>query len=324
MTDQYDDIDRVAQLLRLAGPREAAPPERAMRVRAAVHEEWRRNTRARSRTITVGWSLGALATAALVLLGVRLAVRDSAPGGGPSPVVVATVEATSGPLARRIGDVIRAGGRLDTGIGERAALRLATGAVVRVDSGTRVELTSTTALVLEEGAVYVDAGGAGDPIAVRTRLGVVRDVGTRFEVRVSGSALRVRVRDGLVRLTRDGVSHDARAGDELTLDTAGRLVRGAVPLFGAEWAWAAALAVPFELEGRSLREFLDWITAEQGWQLRFVDAAVEAKAATATLHGDIRGFTPEEALAAVLPTAGVEHQLEEGVLTVRLTGSPAN
>jgi hypothetical protein len=137
-------------------------------------------------------------------------------------------------------------------------------------------------------------------------------------VRFNGSALRVRVRDGLVQLSQSRESHDAHPGDELTLDGNGTIVRRTVPGYGADWAWVVALAHPFDLEGRSLRDFLDWITRENGWQLRFADAAVEEKARTTILHGSIKGLTPGEALAAVLPTSGVEHQLANGVLLIRL------
>ena len=55
-----------------------------------------------------------------------------------------------------------------------------------------------------------------------------------------------------------------------------------------------------------MRDFLDWIAGENGWQLRFADSAVEQKSQTTILHGSIKGLTPEEALAAVLPTSGVD------------------
>jgi ferric-dicitrate binding protein FerR (iron transport regulator) len=320
MTDKHDDgVDQVAQLLRLAGPREAVPPERAMRVRAAVRDEWRRHTAPRARTISIGWSLGALAAAALLLLGVRGALRDNAPAEAPAPAV-AMVETVSGPLAVRVGDGLRAGSVLETGADGRAGVRTDGGASVRLDRNTRLQFVSAAALSLERGAVYIDSGSP-DPgsIEVRTPFGVARDIGTRFEVSLSGTALRVRVRHGLVQLTRAGASHDATAGEELTLDEAGRLERRMVPVHGAEWAWAAALATPFELEGRSLGEFLDWICGENGWRLRFASAAVEQRAANATLHGSIQGLTPEEALAAVLPTTGVEYELANGVLTIRVS-----
>lgn len=331
-----EDSDRIGQLLRLAGPREAVPPEMALRVKAEVRAEWRRQTRARSQRITIGWSVGALATAALVLVGVRLAVNDN-PTPESLPPTVATLEILSGAvrlvspseardaraLSLRLGDGIQAGSGVDTTLGGRAAMRLANGASVRVDSGTRLRVESGAALVLEEGAIYVDSGASrgASSLEVRTRLGVARDIGTRFEVRLDGSAIRVRVRDGLVQLTQNRQSHDAKPGDEVTLNENGSAVRRTVPVYGADWKWASALARPFELEGRSLREFLDWICGENGWQLRFVDAAVEQKSATTILHGSIQGLTPDEALSAVLPTSGVEHHLERGVLRVWLSSS---
>ena len=331
------EVDRIGPLLRLAGPRETVPADRMRRVRAAVHTEWRQQTRGRSRRVTLGWSLGALAAAALVLLGVRLAVRDDSAGPIAQPEV-ATIEALTGavrlvsssqrgglePKVLQIGDRIVVGDVVETTSGGLTSLRLSSGASVRVDRGTQLHLVSDTVLVLAIGAIYVDSGdGRAGALEVRTALGVARDIGTRFEVRLTGSALRVRVRDGLVRLSQHQQSHDAHPGDELTLDAKGSVVRRPVAVFGVEWAWALALAQPFELEGRTLGAFLDWIARENGWQLRFADAAVEQKSQTTILHGSILGLSPSEALAAVLPTSGVEHTLDNGVLLIHLSAGGA-
>lgn len=333
-----DDGDHIGRLLRLAGPREAVPSDRVQRVKAAVHAKWRLETRARLRRITIGWSLGAFAAAAMVLVSVRLVVRDDGVVRIPRPDL-ATIETLNGAVrlvsssdrdaaARaifQVGDSIREGDGVDTTSGGLAALRLSSGASVRVDRGTRLRLMSDATLVLDEGAIYVDSGSRDNTgsLEVRTELGVARDIGTRFEVRFNGSALRVRVRDGLVRLSQSRQSHDAKAGDELTLDTKGGVVRRTVLVHGADWAWAVALARPFDLEGRSLRDFLDWIAGENGWQLRFAEAAVEQKALTTILHGSIQGLTPDEARSAVLPTVGVEHRLEDGILLIRLRAEGA-
>jgi ferric-dicitrate binding protein FerR (iron transport regulator) len=329
-----EDSDRIAPLLRLAAPREAVPSERAQRVKAAVRARWRQQTRARSQGTTIRWALGALATAALMLVGVRLAVRPDRP---VPPPIVATIDILRGPVrlipdletrlvepaSFQVGDSIRAGSGVDTTTAGRAAVRLAGGAAVRMDASTRLRLLSEYTLVLDEGAIYIDSGAdrRAATLEVRTTLGVARDIGTRFEVRLDSSALRVRVRDGLVQLSQDGQTYDAQPGDELTLEENGRLSRRTVPIYGADWDWVVFLSRPFELEGRSLRDFLDWICEENGWQLRFADSAVERKAATTTQHGSIEGLTPEEALSAVLPTTGVEHQLENGVLLIRFSSS---
>ena len=152
-----EEGDQIGALLRLAGPREAIPADRMCRVRTAVHAEWRQQARARSRRVTVGWSMTGLAAAALILLGVRLVVRDdsAAPIARPELATIEVLTGAVGLLASseptgaggdqpsglsssKIGDRIRAGDSVDTTGGGQAGLRLAGGASVRVDRGTRV------------------------------------------------------------------------------------------------------------------------------------------------------------------------------------------
>ena len=157
----------------------------------------------------------------------------------------------------QIGDRIREGDGVDTTSGGLVALRLASGASVRVDRGTRVRLLSDATLALDEGTmIYIDSGVTrARPIEVRTPWA---SRATRHSIRSAllRFGVRVRVRDGLVRLSQSRESHDAGPGDELTLDRDGTIVRRTIPVYGADWAWAVALAHPFDLEGRSLRDFL--------------------------------------------------------------------
>lgn len=330
--DARDDR-AVASLLRLAGPREPVPADRMLRLKAGAHAEWRRHVTKGRRQRMIAWSLSGLAAAAAIALAVR-------GGTGAGPVKPAAEEfavveslgakarlTTEADLQR--GGALKAGDRVAVGPqrlsldGGTAALRLPGGAAVLVDGGSALQLTSARMVVLDRGAVYIDSGGT-TALEVRTPMGVVRDVGTKFEVRLTTAALRVRVRDGAVRVERDRQQHDAGPGVELVIGASGELTRRTVPVDGPEWAWTTDASTPFELEGRSLREFLDWIASENGWRLRFADAVVEDKARTTTLHGSIQGLSPEQALAAVLPTSGVEHQLEGDVLSVRLGTSGKN
>ncbi len=321
------DDGAVESLLRLAGPREPVPADRMQRLKAGAHAEWRRQVTTRRRRHVVRWSLGGLATAAALMLALRATT-------GLGPVAPAAVEfvvvESLGSNARlatdadsRRGAFLKVGDRLAVGPnrlsldGGTATLRLPGGAAVWVDRGSALRVTAVDVVVLDGGAVYIDSGGTTS-LEIRTPLGVVRDVGTQFEVRLTAAALRVRVRDGAVLVRRDQQQHDVRPGDEILLDASGAATRRTVPVDGQDWAWTTGAAAPFELEGRSLREFLDWIAGENGWRLEFADAAVEDKARTTTLHGSIQGLTPEQALAAVLPTSGVEHRLDGSVLSIRL------
>lgn len=325
--------DGIDQLLRLAGPRETVPPERLRRLRAAAHADWHEQTGRRMRRRAIVATLGVVGAAATVLLGVRVWSPGAVPPSQPAHALATTdsvhgavrvmdtdalVEATT---LLQVGDSIGAGQGVDTTSGGQVALRLIDGTSVRVNGGTRLRMVASTVLALDEGTIYIDSGSAtgGPPLEVRTPIGVARDIGTRFEVHFEAEALRVRVREGRVQLMQSREPHEAAAGEELTLDGSGAVNRRAIPVFGAEWAWVLAVGRPFDLEGRTLLAFLTWIAEENGWQLRFEDAAAEQKAGATILHGSIEGLTPDEALAAVVPATGMEHALEAGVLVVRIS-----
>jgi hypothetical protein len=77
----------------------------------------------------------------------------------------------------------------------------------------------------------------------------------------------------MVQIARGATVTDAAAGTETTATTTGMSVRQLAP-YGPEWAWVATLAPPFAIEGHSLRAFLEHTAAEEGWTLRYANAAV--------------------------------------------------
>jgi hypothetical protein len=216
-----------------------------------------------------------------------------------------------------------------------AALRLAAGAAVRVDAGSRLRLTTARSLALERGAVYVDSGGAGGaarPIApgleVVTPLGRVTDVGTQFEVRLTGegaaaTGLRLRVREGEARLAVETATHPAAAGEEIALDVAGRVARGSVAPDDAGWRWAAAAAPALPIEGQTLAAFLDRATRELGLSWRLVEPLPGEDPARVVLHGSGEGLTPEEALEVVLAGSALRGERVGAELRVSAAPAPA-
>lgn len=328
-----EPLDRVGALVRLAGPREPVPPDRLHRLRTATHAEWRAHVAARRRRVVAVSAAAAFAAAALVVLGVRMG-RDREPAAMSVPLEVATIERVLGVVrvapadpgvswrALNAGDRLREGDRLDTLDGGRVVVQLTGGTRVRVDRGTQIRWAAASALELGAGAVYVEAiEGPGAALEVQTPLGVARHIGTQFEVRLRAQALVVRVRDGLVRVSRGGESHDVSTRGELIVDSRGQPTRASVESSGPEWAWTLALARPFTLEGRSLRDFLAWVGEETGWRIRFARASDQERAAHTQLHGSIVGFTPDQAVEAVLPVSGVDHELVDGTLTIQRIAS---
>jgi ferric-dicitrate binding protein FerR (iron transport regulator) len=165
-----------------------------------------------------------------------------------------------------------------------------------------------------EGAVYAVSGG-GRTLEVRTPLGPVHDIGTRFEVRRLDGLVRVRVREGRASLTRAGVRHEAAAGEELTAGAAEVPERRRVATAGPQWDWTLGLAPPFRLEGRSVADFLEWYSAETGRQVRFRDPALARQVGQGiALHGMVEALAPHEALDVVLPAAGLAYRLSDEAL----------
>ena len=320
---QRSDVpdDPIARLIRVAGPRPPVPEERMARVRDSVHAGWREAAkRARRRSIVL--TFAQIAAALVIAIGVAFWVRGRARVAG---VAAATVVQTEGRVLLRdglvagTGSVLTAGAGLTTGPDGRAALSLSGGPSVRLDTGTDLRLISARVLELQHGAVYVDTGAQpskGASIEVRTSLGRVRDVCTQFEVRLADDRLNLSVREGVAALDRDDRTYAAPAGTRLRVDSRGAVETGTVGLQGADWGWVLAVAPPFDLEGRTLGDYLDWLSRETGWRVGYTDPSIAAGAATVILHGSTSGLRPDETPAAVLPTCGLRHRLEGETLII--------
>lgn len=321
---EIDEEALVRSLLEGAGPRPPLDEADVGAISGAARFVWKARER-RSRRTRILWALAA--GVGVIALGLALLRWRSEPAV-PAPAV-ADVEAVSGvvaiaarPLAA--GDAIPAGSLLESGGRGRASLRLGDGATVRLDEETRVRMVSAARLDLERGAVYLDTGGAA-PIEVRTPAGTAHDVGTQFLVRFEPAAARltVAVRAGAVEVNQSGRAHLAPAGEEIVLDGGGGATRRALPGHGGAWAWVVAAAPPFEIEGRTLGEFLDDLGRETGWRFRFTDETRAAGARAIVLHGGVpRAQRPDQILDAILAGAGFEGEIEDGIVVVRPSGNP--
>ncbi len=352
------DDAAVARLLRLAGHRPAVPTRDAEIVKQAARAQWLRAVAARRRgTFAYRGAGGLLAAAALVLLVLNTDLRHRIRRGFARPVAtVAAVdgrvwaggwwvvkpEAVGGPGSQLaeldLEDGLLPGAVVETG-GGRLALRLAGGRSLRLDVGTRARVLSAGALALDRGAVYVDTGtgiaALAGSIEIHTELGVARDVGTQFEVRLDDAAnsLTVRVREGTVILERPAGSHRAEArpsprssdsgrkcvGAELTVLPDSALESEEIECHGPLWRWLLEVLPPFAVDDPSVAEVLEWAARESGWQLSYADSVLEQQAAAVTLEGSIDDeLTLEQAadLAVMACDCGLSNRLEAGVLRV--------
>ncbi len=327
--------DAVARLLRAAGPRAAVPTEDMARAKQAARAEWLRVAEAEKwRDNGRPWRIALALAASLALVAGAFLWQGSLKtlwSAGPEPI--ATLELAEGlrlgsegeeAIALEAGEPLFPGATIETqspGEGPvRAALRLAGGASLRLKEDSRLRLVSAHVFHLDYGTLYIDAPGDAS-LVVQTPLGMMRDIGTQFEVHLpsDGSRLRLRVREGVILLSRGERSHTAQAGSEVEVLPDGSLMEGSVPSHGEIWNWVQANAPGFDTEGRTVLEILHWASREAGWKLEFAEATLEASLAEASVGSSVILRQPEEGIAAALLSSGLglEHRLEEGVLTVR-------
>ena len=327
--------DEVARLVRLAGPTGSTgpmiPAERLARVRTAVHDAWRDEyvVRTRRRRLTVAVLLAAAASG-VIAFAIRRPIRTPVEAPVPAPVLVARIDQISGQatgapapfLSFGAGDTVMSGSTVTTSVGT-LAMTLTSGVRLRLDASSTARIDSATDVTLDRGAVYVDSADANpakpgaSPITIHTPAGLVRDIGTQFEVRLSGAGIRIRVRDGQVHFTHtNGVDASARAGEELVSTPTGSdrsFERRSIAVTGKQWAWAERAGPPFSVDGKKLGAFLDWVSREGAWTVTFADVTYADAARAIVVHGrpdQLRGLTPAEALAVVLPTCGLRHRME--------------
>jgi len=243
--------------------------------RSAVHAEWRATIVSRARRRKVAFAFAASVMLAVVgFFASRHALEDR-------------------------------GEHIVTDADHYNVLEFPSGVSVRLDHNTHIVRLSPQRIVLRNGAVYVDAApgrrDAPQALQIETPAGSVSHVGTQYEVRLLPAATRIRVREGSVELIgRVPVIVPAR--EQLVVAESGLVTRTGISPDSREWEWTARAAPVFEIEGRSLTEFLAWAGRELGCEIVYSTPDVQAEAARAILSGSIAGLMPAEALQAVLPT----------------------
>jgi ferric-dicitrate binding protein FerR (iron transport regulator) len=316
--------DAFERLFEHASPRRRPPEDVERRIREALAAEWAVMGRRRARRRAAGWAAAAcvVATAAWILGGPAMPSRDA-----PRIATVARAEGSAtvtdpgdGFAARAAAPAaaLSAGEIVATGDGE-IALRLLPGGSLRLDTDTRVRLISGTEIELIEGALYFDsqAAGASQHLTVRTEFATLRDLGTQFMARLDRAQLAVSVREGRVAVEHRNTETAAAAGEKLTVTQRdGDIRRETIPVHGEAWHWAENVAPPFDIDGRSLSDFLGWVARQTGHTLEFLDPATERVAHETILHGSVE-LAPMSKLAAVLATTDLTYRVSGDRLLIR-------
>lgn len=343
MSDEHDMDDgpeeaTIGRLLRLAGERRRIPPGAEARIYRRVEEEWRRATSTPAgervyRAVHEAWRRNhgrpfrrfalPVALAASALLAVIIVLRPaplSAPGSADHVIgSVARVVVSEQTGLPRPGSRIVRGQRVATAAGEGISVRITGSESLRLDENTTVIFDGRHELTLMAGRIYADTGDLvyrDRNLVVTTPAGRITDIGTRFVVALEDALLEVAVRDGRVDVVRGATEHMAVGGERMTLAADGDVEIEHIEPHDDYWHWAASLAPVYDIDGKSLFDFLRWAARETGHELVFGDEELRLAAMRTDLHGSIRGFTPIEAVESVLATTAFTYRIESGRILV--------
>jgi ferric-dicitrate binding protein FerR (iron transport regulator) len=307
----------------MAGPRQIPGAIDRDAARVAVRAAWREAIRARTRRRWMLIGAPALAAAAALVLATATWWQSNPPADTESilaRVAIAgeqlQVRRASSTQSLAAGDVIYTGDVVETPSDAVAAFTLEGGGEIRQNGDTSLRWAAARQVALEEGHIYVDSGPARASVAVATSAGLVRDIGTRFDVRVRDGAVRIRVREGAVRLEAPATTRDAGAGYELVAGVRGNLEERQVATFGDDWDWILR-ATSFRLDRATLGAFIAWVEAESGRQVEFRPASLQNELAATVLRGSVAGLSMTQALETVLPAAGLTHRIIDGRIVIQ-------
>ncbi len=197
---------------------------------------------------------------------------------------------------------------------------------IRVNAETTLELTAD-GVKLFAGQIYVDESAnshqSGAAMIVETEFGSVTDIGTQFMVTISANSNAATVRQGIIQVTNSTQTVIAEA----TPDHAQRIDLSADTLdphptsgYGTEWNWIQDLASHFSLNGRTVNEYLVWVSQETGLGIHYSNAQVQSAASQIRLSGELNSKSrPADSLEQVLATTSLEHAIsDDGVILINV------
>jgi ferric-dicitrate binding protein FerR (iron transport regulator) len=333
--EQQRDEEAMARLLRVAGPRAEIPEGAESRVYASVMKEWQASTRSpdgarvydivhqswkrnAARAKAKRWMLPIAVAASAALVAIFMSQPEPLP-----PVAVGTVAKVvppaAGGSAYALDDAIFTGMTVATGEDEGLSFLLLRNESLRLAEKSTLRIDASDQFTLLSGSVYADTGEfvySDGGLRIDTALGAVTDIGTQFAVSLQDDRLDVAVREGRVDIRSESHKHVAMSGERVLLEEDGGVQVERLAMTDAYWNWTTELAPVFEIEGKSLMDFLKWVARESGRMLFFEDSELRMAAMRTDLHGSISNFSPLEAIESVLATTTFRYRIESDRIVI--------
>lgn len=313
-----------------AASRPKPPADDETRIREQLHAQWQAITNKRRRR---RWVTGlAVAASVVVVSFVSISVFNQSTGPIPS-TELASVDKVDGRVTAALSSgavltvefdrSLQSGSLLTTAYGARVALRWNGGESIRLDENSRLRLISDSEVELINGRVYIDShadmqkGIEGDSLAIKTAFGTVRHIGTQYITSLTREQVAVTVRRGSVLVMDNGHETIAKSGQQLSISSDGEIAYTPIKSYGENWLWVQEISPDFNLDARSVADFLNWVSNESGHPLSYGSAVAESLAADTVMHGTVN-LQPMRALELMLETSDLVANVENGIIMVNI------
>lgn len=215
----------------------------------------------------------------------------------------------------------RAGDELTTGEDAAVAIDWNSASSLRVSSESTVVFESGDRVALVAGSMYFDSKQYGarssSTIIVDTPLGQVHHVGTQFVATVSGSSVTIAVREGHVAFGDDSDAIVVKSGQSVLIDNSDEVEFQDIASTDDTWAWASQIAPPLDVDGRSTRDIIEWLSRESGRSVEYRSSAAESFAASDTIRG-IGQVGPNQAMNIIPMATRLRLDIDKNTIRVSL------
>jgi len=212
-------------------------------------------------------------------------------------------------------DVIKEGQWLKLGQESYANLSLNDTSQLRINQNTVIHFDNANQIELIEGEIYHDADNSQSaPLLIKTSLGTIQHIGTRYAVSKKEGNLEVKVRSGSVQIVADNLKKDITKNQRIAIHKDGSINESTVKAYDPDWKWTLSANKNLETNHKSLNEFILWFAHENGYEIDWNRQKLQTK--RVLLSGDFENLSSEELLKTVFLSTKFDFSINQGILKI--------
>lgn len=318
------DSTKVETLLEQLGSRTSPDKQKSEASKAAVKAHWQQQvkTHNQKKQKKYLWPMAA----SFLLLASLLLIRNNIQSPAIEPVLLASISAYQGDVSiQQTGgsfntlhndSPLKHGTQLKTDDDSFLSIKLLDNSEIRLAANTTLTMRIGS-IELKQGQLYHDTDSAFKalPLTIKTQHGQIQHIGTRYLVNAQTNHVDVAVRSGKVK-----VSNNQAAEQVLNSKQKIQLIDGEnstvtpVATNDAIWGWTFKAQAEFDLNQKSLHDFIQWYAHQTGIQVDWNQ--LESQSKRVRLNGSIKNMAAEEAIKTVFLSTQYSYRIEDGVLQI--------